>query len=116
MPVTIEVLNAKYGKEDAAWSFSLFPSWLAKKGFREAIITASLQQALTDFSEDTLPEKHNEFDQYVLGFAKKLSIEGDAAVVRLLQEQLSEGFKKYEADWNSLSKIKKIWEVIRGSA
>lgn len=116
MPVTIDYLNKKYGEEDSAWEFKLFPKWLAKKGFSSVIIAAALKQALTDFSEETIPEKHHDFDRMVLGFAQKLQIVSDEATVKLIEEQLNDGYKKYEADWNSLSKTKKIWEVIRGRA
>jgi len=116
MPVTIELLNEKYGKEDKAWHFKLFPTWLAKKGLSSTIIAAALKRALSDYSEETLPEKHHDFDQAVLAIAMKMKDISDEATVKLLEEQLNDGYKQYEADWNSLSKMKKIWEVVRGRA
>lgn len=77
---------------------------------------SGLKRALSDYSEETLPEKHHDFDQAVLAIAMKMKDISDEATVKLLEEQLNDGYKQYEADWNSLSKMKKIWEVVRGRA
>ena len=116
MPITIKDLNEKYGAEDAFWDFKLFPSWLAKKGITSTVAMEALKQILVDTDESALPEKHHDFDQIVLKKAKELSAVAEEIAIQTLQEQLDAKLTKYEADWNALSRTKKIWEVLRGRA
>jgi hypothetical protein len=116
MPITIKDLNEKYGAEDAFWDFKSFPSWLAKKGITSTIAMEALKQILVDTDETDLPDRHHDFDQMVLKKAKELTAVSEEILIQALQEQLDAKLSKYEADWNSLSRIKKIWEVLRGRA
>jgi hypothetical protein len=116
MPVTIAQLNEKYKLEDSLWDFKLFPGWLTKKGIAMPIMMETLKQVLVDLKPEDLPEKHNEFDQYVLEKARELTAVSEEIVIKTLQEQLDVKLAKYEADWNALSRTKKIWEVLRGRA
>jgi hypothetical protein len=116
MPITIKDLNEKYGAEDAFWDFKSFPSWLAKKGITSTIAMEALKQILVDTDESDLPEKHHDFDQLVLKKAKELTAVSEEIIIQALQDQLNAKLAKYEADWNSLSRVKKLWEVLRGRA
>ena len=116
MPITIKDLNEKYGAEDAFWDFKSFPSWLAKKGITSTIAMEALKQILVDTDEADLPDRHHDFDQMVLKKARELMSVAEEIAIQVMQEQLDAQFSKYEADWNSLSKAKKIWEVLRGRA
>ena len=116
MPITIDELNAKYGKEDKNWQFKLFFTWLSKKGIPNIIIQSALKQALADYSEDTLPPDHHTFDQTILMLARILQENSEEEMTKALENSLTDKLKNYEADWNSLSKMKKLWEVIRGRA
>ena len=116
MPITIEELNLKYKKEEKTWDFKSFFSWLSKKGIPQPIIQATLKQALTDFSQETLPKDHHTFDNTVLLLAKVLNENAEDEMVKALEDSLTDKLKNYEAEWNALSKMKKIWEVLRGRA
>ena len=116
MPVTVEDLNAKYGKEDKRWQFKLFFSWLAKKGIPNVLIQSALKQALTDYTLETLPPNHHEFDQTVLLLANIVQENSEEEMTKALEASLNDKLKNYEQEWNALSKTKKIWEVIRGRA
>ena len=71
---------------------------------------------MVDTDADTLPEKHHDFDHMVLKKAKELAAVSEDILMQTLQEQLDAKLAKYEADWNALSRTKKIWEVLRGRA
>lgn len=116
MPVTIQQLNEKYGAEDKLWNFKLFPGWLVKKGITQAVVVETLKQVLVDLTPEELPEKHRDFDQLVLKKAKELAGVAEEIAIQALQDQLDAKLAKYEADWNSLSRLKKLWEVLRGRA
>jgi len=116
MPVTIAQLNEKYTAEDPLWEFKLFPGWLTKKGILGPIMMETLKQVLVDFAPETLPATHREFDQAVLKKARELTVVAEDIIIQTLQEQLDAKLTKYEADWNALSRTKKIWEVLRGRA
>ena len=116
MPVTIKELNEKYSKEDELWNFKLFFSWLAKKGVPNLIIQNTLKRALTDYSLETLPPDHHSFDISVLLLAKILQENSEEEQAKALEASLSDNLKNYEAEWNGLTKLKKIWEVLRGRA
>lgn len=116
MPVTIEQLNEKYGKEDQYWDFKLFWGWLGKKGISQDIITVTLKKILADYDIDNLPATHHEFDNIVKDAAFLLKESAEKILTEELEKTVHEGFAKYEAEWNGLGKIKKIWEVLRGRA
>lgn len=116
MPITIDELNLKYKKEDKTWDFKSFFSWLTKKGIPQPIIQATLKQALTDYDLDTLPPDHHTFDNTVLLLAKVLNENSEESMMKALEASLTDRLKNYEQEWNSLSRTKKIWEVIRGRA
>ena len=116
MPITIDELNTLYSAEDPNWDFKLFPTWLVKKGIPATIISTVLKQVLINYSEDNLPEKHHDFDNQVLALAKEMKGKAEEYAIKALEADLSSTFQKYEEDWNSLSRMKKVWEVIRGRA
>ena len=116
MPVTVQDLNAKYSKEDQLWNFKLFFGWLAKKGVPSLIIQTTLKRALTDYSLETLPPDHHTFDTSVLLLAKILQENSEEEQAKALEASLNDKLKNYEEEWNGLTKLKKIWEVIRGRA
>lgn len=116
MPITIKDLNEKYGAEDQNWNFKSFPTWLSKKGITSTVAIEALKQILVDTDEADLPDKHHDFDQMVLKKAKELMTVSEEILIQALQDQLDAKLSKYEADWNSLSRVKKIWEVLRGRA
>lgn len=116
MPVTIEQLNEKYGKEDQYWDFKLFWGWLGKKGIAQDVITATLKKVLADYTIDSLPATHHEFDNSVKDMAFQLKDTAESILTEALNQSVTDGYAKYEEEWNSLSKAKKIWEVLRGRA
>jgi hypothetical protein len=116
MPITIQELDKKYQEEDKGWAFKLFFSWLRKKGIPESIIMPTLKQVLVDFSLETIPEKHHDFDRAVYDLAMKNKEKVDDVATTALEVELQDKLSAYEQDWNVLSKTKKIWEVIRGRA
>lgn len=48
--------------------------------------------------------------------ARVLNEQSEESMQKALEASLDDKLKNYEADWNSLSKTKKLWEVIRGRA
>jgi len=118
MAITIDQLNKKYKREDPNWDFSLFPAWLEKKGIpntREMpVVAATLEQVLIEFSPDRLPATHYEFDNLVLKMAIENKNKLNENLLFLLDQRVQESLKKYDSDWYSKGKLKKIWEVIRG--
>jgi len=120
MAVTIEELNTKYKAEDENWDFSLFPAWLEKKGIPNTadlpIVATVLEQVLTEFNMDELPEKHHDFDHLVLQKARDTKEATNLVLIEKLGQMVAESLKKYDKEWEDLSKWKKVWEVIRGRA
>jgi len=118
MGITVEELNNKYKEEDPIWDFSLFPVWLSKHGIPDSdeapIIRLTLQQVFLEFSLETLPEKHHDFDRAVLQMAELNKVKLSEAIGKVIEVSTQESLKKYDSDWYDKSKVKKIWEVIRG--
>jgi hypothetical protein len=118
MGIKIDELNLKYKKEDKDWDFSLFPAWLEKKGIPNTkdlpIVAATLEQVLIEFSPDNLPETHHEFDNLVLKMAVEARNKINQNLLSLLDKGVQASLKKYDEDWYSKGKFRKIWEVIRG--
>ncbi len=117
--VTIAELNNKYKAEDSTWDFSLFPAWLEKKEIpnnpQMPIVAATLEQVLIEFKQENLPQTHHEFDNLVLKMAMENKAKLNQALLKTLDEEVQSSLKKYDEDWYSLSKIKKIIKVIRGN-
>ena len=122
--VLIEQLNAKYKAQDEFWDFSLFPSWLEKKGIpntkENPIVATTLEQTLLEFDLDTLPANHDTFDNLVLLKALINKDKLNKALMNYLGESVSvslnNAINKYDADWNKLNRLQKIWQVITGKA
>jgi len=116
--VTIDQLNTKYGIEDGNWSFSLFPGWLERKGIPNTrdlpIVAATLEQILIEFKPETLPEKHHDFDNFVLQRAIKNKEAVNKSMLALLNDSVQQSLKVYDAEWEKLSKWQKIKEVMKG--
>jgi hypothetical protein len=120
MAVTIEELNTKYKAEDENWDFSLFPAWLEKKGIPNTadlpIVATCLEQVLMELKTEDLPDNHHDFDQMVLKRARETKEATNRVLIEKLGQMVEESLKKYDKEWEDLSKWKKVWEVIRGRA
>jgi len=118
MGITIQELNKKYKKEDSAWDFSLFPGWLEKKGIPNIkdipIVALTLEQVLIEFTPETLPETHHEFDNLILKMALDNRNMLNEKLLSLLDERVQESLRKYDSEWYALGKWKKMIKVIRG--
>lgn len=118
MGITIKELNEKYGAEDKTWNFSLFPAWLEKKGIPNSrempVVAATLEQVLIEFSPSTLPEKHHDFDNLVLKKARENKVKLNQSLLEMLDKSVQFSLKKYDEEWYSRGRIKKIWAVIMG--
>ena len=118
MVIEINQLNEKYKAEDGNWDFSLFPAWLEKKGIPNTpdmpIVATTLQQILTEFTFETLPEKHHDFDNIVLKRAFENKKQMNNALLEVLEAIAKDSLKKYDQEWYSKGKLSKIWHVIRG--
>lgn len=124
MGVTKEQINEKYKKEDANWDFSLFPAWLERKGIpntkEQPLIATTLEHTLLEFSPDTLPDNHDTFDNVVLlrALINKRNLNNHLIdfLGKTTQDSLDKAIAEYDAEWNQLNKLQKIWLVITGRA
>jgi len=120
MGVTVNQINEKYMAQDKNWNLDLFPSWLERKGIPNTkelpIVATTLEQILIEFTPETLPEKHHDFDNIILARAQKNKNAINRIMIKALSDSVQESLKRYDYDWNKLNKFQKIWKVIVGEA
>jgi len=118
MGVTIEELNNKYKVEDSNWDFALFTQWLEKYKIPntadDPVIAETLKRVLIQYTPETLPERHHDFDRSVLALAQELIGKLNIAKMEVLERNAQDALRKYDADWYGKGRTRKIWAVLRG--
>lgn len=112
MGISIEELTNHYQSTNERWTVEGLLTWLERKGVPTDIAHEVLKQVLMEYTTSTLPATTHEFDHLTLKLAQGVGEKIKKAQIAALEQNAMDTLKKYDSDWYSKGKLRKIWEVI----
>lgn len=92
-------------------------AFIIRNGIASDIADMAMAQVYTALEMGIIKfETPAEFDLYILKVAKEMVNQQNVEAIKVLQNNLDLLKKNMDEEWESLTKWKKIWEVLRGRA
>jgi hypothetical protein len=94
--------------------------WLRRKGIKEDIIAHAIMDLYQGLSNGVTYENGHALDQALVLIAMQTQDEEEKAAVQRIQDRhegvIQRAKVELDSEWGRMSKLQKIWQVIKGEA